>query len=217
VSDGVAAAARRVRGKPPNSGTRDRILTAARALLSSRRFADVSVAAILDSAGVAKGSFYFYFASREDLLGALVEQAVSGGLDAATAWTSTTADPVDALRNGVAAGAQLWRREAPVLRAIVEAAGTDASLDALWRRQMGSFAEAALARLRDDPDARAWLAGRDPAPIVTSLSWLGERVYYLAATGTPPFEDEETVVDVLTDAWTLALYGRRGTDPPRNS
>jgi len=54
-------------------------------------------------------------------------------------------------------------------------------------------------------------------PIVMSLSWLGERVYYLAATGTAPFGDEQTVVDVLTDAWTLALYGRRGTDPPRNS
>jgi AcrR family transcriptional regulator len=217
VSDGVAAAARRVRGKPSNSGTRDRILAAARALLSSQRFADVSVAAILDRAGVAKGSFYFYFASREDLLGALVEQAVSGGLEAATAWTSTTADPVDALREGVAAGAELWRREAPVLRAIVEAAGTDSSLDALWRRQMDSFARTALTRLRDDQEAAAWLAGRDPVPIVTSLSWLGERVYYLAATGTAPFGDEQTVVDVLTDAWTLALYGRRGTDPPRNS
>jgi len=82
---------------------------------------------------------------------------------------------------------------------------------------MDSFARTALTRLRDDQEAAAWLAGRDPVPIVMSLSWLGERVYYLAATGTAPFGDEQTVVDVLTDAWTLALYGRRGTDPPRNS
>jgi hypothetical protein len=34
-------------------------------------------------------------------------------------------------------------------------------------------------------------------------------VYYLAATDTPPFDDERTVVDVLTDAWAMALYGRR--------
>jgi TetR/AcrR family transcriptional regulator, ethionamide resistance regulator len=204
---------RRARGRVPASDARTRILDAARALLTTSRYAEVSVTAILVEAGVAKGSFYFYFGSKEDLLATLVEQAVSGGLDAAESWTATIHDPVLALRDGIAAGARLWRREAPVLRAIVEAAGMDASLDALWRRQMGAFIDAALARLRSDEEATAWLAGRDPIPIVTSLSWLGERVYYLAATDTPPFDDEGTVVDVLTDAWAMALYGRRAPRP----
>ena len=69
-----------------------------------------------------------------------------------------------------------------MLRAIVEACGTNATLDKLWRGQM---------------------------PIVTSLTWLSRRVYYLAATRTRPFSDEQVVIDVLADAWALALYGRR--------
>lgn len=169
------------------------------------------MAAILAESGAAKGSFYFYFASKEDLLAALVREAVAGGLGAAELWTgtATTTDPVQAVRDGVAAGAHLWRQQAPVLRAIVEASGTDSGLDALWRNQMDMFTQAALARLDGDQESAAWLAGRDPFPIVSALTWLGERVYYLAATQTPPFDTEQAVIDVLTDAWALALYGRR--------
>lgn len=184
-------------------------MQAARQLLATRRYAEVSVAAILAGSGAAKGSFYFYFAGKQDLLVALVRDAVAGGLGTARAWTDSAADPVRTLRDGITAGARLWQREAPVLRAIVEAAGTDPVLDALWREQMDVFTEAALARLEGDAEAAAWLAGRDPRPIVTALTWLGERVYYLAATGTAPFDSEQAVVDVLADAWALALYGRR--------
>ena len=194
-----------------SSGARDRIKQAARDLLATHRYADISVAAILAESGAAKGSFYFYFASKEDLLAALVREAVAGGLGAAELWTgtATTTDPVEAVRDGVAAGAHLWRQQAPVLRAIVEASGTDSGLDALWRNQMDMFTQAALARLDGDQESAAWLAGRDPFPIVAALTWLGERVYYLAATQTPPFDTEQAVIDVLTDAWALALYGRR--------
>lgn len=184
---------------------------AARSLLETHRFADLSVAKILHASGAAKGSFYFYFASKEDLLGALVEETVGFALDAAKNWTDSDDedDPVSALRAGTIAGARLWQANAPVLRAIVEAAGTDADLDAQWRAQMDRFTQAALARIDGDEQAQAWLAGRDPVPVVTALTWLGERVYYLAATGTPPFTDQDTVVETLTDAWSLALYGSR--------
>jgi hypothetical protein len=36
---------------------------------------------------------------------------------------------------------------------------------------------------------------------------LGERVYYLAALGTPPFDDEQRVIDTLLRIWTSTLYG----------
>ena len=143
----------------------------------------------------------------------MVDDAVGAALNVARAWThaESTLDPVPALRDGTIAGARLWQSHAPVLRAIVESAGTDAALDALWRNHMDRFAQAALQRLDGDERAQEWLAGRDPLPIVTALTWLGERVYYLAATNTPPFTSEAVVVDVLTDAWSLALYGTRRT------
>lgn len=186
-------------------------MRATRALLVTHRFADLSVAKILHASGTAKGSFYFYFASKEDLLAALVDDAVGSALGAASNWTESRGetDPVSALRAGTVAGARLWQANAPVLRAIVEAAGTNADLDAQWRAQMARFTQSALDRIDRDERAQAWLAGRDPVPVVTALTWLGERVYYLAATDTPPFTDQDTVVETLTDAWSLALYGAR--------
>lgn len=186
-------------------------MRATRTLLATHRFADLSVARILHASGAAKGSFYFYFASKEDLLAALVDEAVGSALGAASNWTESQGetDPVSALRAGTIAGARLWQANAPVLRAIVEAAGTNAGLDAQWRAQMGRFTQAALDRIDGDERAQAWLAGRDPVPVVTALTWLGERVYYLAATGTPPFTEQDIVVETLTDAWSLALYGAR--------
>lgn len=188
-------------------------MATARHMLANTRYSDISVAAILTESGAAKGSFYFYFTSKADLLAALVRDAVRDGLIAAQTWTdtATATDPVQALRDGAAAGAGMWQQHAPVLRAIVEAAGTDPTLDTFWREQMNAFAQAALARLDGDPQAAAWLDGRDPVPIVTSLTWLSERVYYLAATHTPPFDDEQVTIDVLADGWALALYGRRHT------
>jgi TetR/AcrR family transcriptional regulator, ethionamide resistance regulator len=39
------------------------------------------------------------------------------------------------------------------------------------------------------------------------LTWLGERLYYLAASGVAPFADERVLVDTLLNAWTSTLYG----------
>ncbi len=44
--------------------------------------------------------------------------------------------------------------------------------------------------------------------MAAALTWLGERLYYLAAIGVPPFDDEDKLVDVLTHIWLTALAPR---------
>ena len=56
--------------KPPET-RRAELLTAARRLFEERGFDAVTVADIADAAGVAKGTFYLYFDSKEGLLDAL--------------------------------------------------------------------------------------------------------------------------------------------------
>jgi AcrR family transcriptional regulator len=203
-------AARRPHGRRSADGDgtdlREAILAATAGLLADRQFGDLAVSDILAAAGVSRGSFYFYFDSKHDVLAELVRRAVAAGHAAAAPWLAVPADPATALRAGITAGAQLWRQSAPVLRAIVENWRTDPRLEALWTEQMQTFTDATVAQINADPRARQRLAGQDIAALASALTWLGERLYYLAAVGTPPFDDQDTLVATLLHIWTSALY-----------
>ena len=188
---------------------REAILAATAGLLADRQFGELAVGDILTAAGVSRGSFYFYFDSKHDVLAELVRRAVARGHDAAAPWLAGPggpADPAAALRTGITAGAELWRQSAPVLRAIVENWRTDPRLEALWTGQMQTFTDATVAQINADPGALRRLAGQDIPALASALTWLGERLYYLAATGTPPFDDQDTLVSTLLRIWTTALY-----------
>jgi AcrR family transcriptional regulator len=186
---------------------RETILAAMGSLLADRPFGDLAVGDILSSAGVSRGSFYFYFDSKHDVLAELVKRAVAQGHEAASPWLAGPPDKTAALRAGITAGAQLWQSSAPVLRAIVENWRTDPRLTALWLEQMQSFTDATIAQITADPHVLRRLNGLDIAAVASSLTWLGERLYYLAATGTPPFDDQDTLVGTLLHIWTSTLYG----------
>ncbi|WP_433209821.1 TetR/AcrR family transcriptional regulator [Dactylosporangium sp. CS-047395] len=220
--------ARRDEPAGPSPELRERILEALRRLLDERTFDSLSVAEIIAAAGVSRASFYFYFPGKQAALAELVRRAVGAGHEAAQPWLSGQAvlnareaarpdakqaadqareeamSPRDALRHGIAAGADLWLANAGVLRAIVESWGADPQLRELWLAQMATFTEATLVRIADDPR----LEGVDRPALAASLTWLGERLYYLAACGVPPFDDREVLVETLTHLWTSALAER---------
>jgi TetR/AcrR family transcriptional regulator, ethionamide resistance regulator len=198
------------RDRPSNGDhpeRREAILVAAADLLANKQFTDLTVGDILSAAGVSRGTFYFYFDSKHDVLAELVRRAVTQGHEAASPWLEDPADKIAALRAGTAAGAQLWMTNAPVLRAIVENYRTDPRLTALWLDQMQTFTDAAIAQINADPKALERLAGVDITALASSLTWLSERLYYLAATNTPPFDDQATLIDSLVYIWAATLYG----------
>jgi TetR/AcrR family transcriptional regulator, ethionamide resistance regulator len=194
------------RAAPLGGDLREAILAATADLLGERNFSDLAVSDILTAAGVSRGSFYFYFDSKHDVLAELVRHAVAEGHAAAAPWLAQPDDPAAALRAGITAGAALWQASAPILRAIVENWRTDPRLTALWLEQMQSFTDATVAQISADPRARQALADQDIPAVAAALTWLGERLYYLAATGTAPFDDQDTLVNTLLHMWTSALY-----------
>jgi AcrR family transcriptional regulator len=208
-----AHARRRTSGRSSGGdepAVREAILKATAALLAETGYSRLRVHDILAAAEVARGSFYFYFAGKQDVLAELVRRAVAGGLDAAQPWLGNPRDKVSALRAGITAGAQLWQRNGPILRAIVENWRDDPVLTELWQAQMGTFTQATIAQIAADRTASARLArlGVDVPALAASLTWLGERLYYLAATATPPFDRPETLVETLLYHWTTAVYGK---------
>jgi TetR/AcrR family transcriptional regulator, ethionamide resistance regulator len=202
--------ARRDDLQPSGADLRERILDALRDLLRERAFATLSVAEIIAGAGVSRASFYFYFAGKQAVLAELVRRAVGAGHEAAEPWVQAKASPQETLRAGIDAGAGLWLSNAAVLRAIVESWASDRQLRELWLAQMATFTDAAASRIeadrRADPAVAARLGGVDVHALAASLTWTGERLYYLAACGVPPFHDRAVLVDTLTHLWVSALY-----------
>jgi AcrR family transcriptional regulator len=200
------------RDEPEQSGVglRERILDALRGRLRERTFDTLSVAEIITAAGVSRASFYFYFASKQAVLAELVRRAVGAGHEAAQPWVRAEAGPRETLRAGIDAGAGLWLANAAVLRAIVESWASDPQLRELWLAQMATFTDAAITRIeadrRADPAVEARLDGVDIPALAASLTWAGERLYYLAACAVPPFDDRAVLVDTLTHLWVSALY-----------
>jgi AcrR family transcriptional regulator len=184
---------------------RERIIEALRELLRERTFDALSVAEIITAAGVSRASFYFYFAGKQAVLAELVRRAVSAGHEAAQPWVQAQAHPRQTLRAGIDAGAGLWLSNAAVLRAIVESWASDPQLRELWLAQMTTFTNAAITRIEADrqanPAVDARLDGVDVPALAASLTWTGERLYYLAACGVSPFDDRTVLVDTLTHLW----------------
>src|SRR5262249_57050171 len=127
------------------------ILAGPARLLADLSFTDLAASDILNAAGISRGTFYFYFDSKQAVLGELVQRAVAHGHAAAAPWLAGPADPVAALRTGTAAGAQLWQASAPVLRAIMENWRTDPRLTPLGPGQMPSLTDAPPPHATADP------------------------------------------------------------------
>src|SRR2546421_12938835 len=89
---------RRSAGGGDTTDLREAILAATAALLADRQFGDLAVSDILAAAGVSRGSFYFYFDGKHDVLAELVRRAVARGHDAAAPWLAVPAGPVAAPR-----------------------------------------------------------------------------------------------------------------------
>jgi TetR/AcrR family transcriptional regulator, ethionamide resistance regulator len=193
----------------PSSEVREAILVASRALLEEKRYDEITVADILAAAGVARGSFYFYFEGKADVLAELVTRAIGVGHEAATSWLGhEEAESLEAAtRRSIADGAHLWRAQAPVLRAIVENWRTSPKLTDLWLTMMNGFTASTVQRIEADRASGVSTGGVDAESLAATLTWLGERLYYLAALGVPPFDDEEKLVDALTHVWMTSLYG----------
>ena len=207
--------ARRPRRRPgrPRAAARDlrqHILDVTERLLAERRFNELAVADILHAGLVSRASFYFYFESKHAVLAELVRRAVSAGLEAARPWVEHSADdsPEASLRRGTEAGARLWQERAPVLRAMVENWRTDETLSESWIELMDRFTQVTVERIEQDrASGVAPQSTLEPRVLASALTWLGERVYYLAALGIAPFDNEQHVIDALTHIYALTIYG----------
>jgi AcrR family transcriptional regulator len=184
------------------------ICAAAERLMAERPYAELSVADVLEEAGVSRASFYFYFASKDALLARLGERIATDVYGTTRTWfDGDDGAPRYELRAAVAGALAVWTEHAGVQRAVVEAGPQDAETSAFWQRRMQAFIGASARRI--ERDRRRGLAppGPEAQPLAAALMWMTERALYQQISGgDPAFAEPEVFIDTLTDVWWRAIY-----------
>lgn len=187
------------------------IIDTAERLLADVPLTDISVADLARGAGISRSSFYFYFASKHDVLLALLDESAGELRVAVEAMAAGVAeDPRTHVTAGIEATGRLWREHGPALRGIVAAAQTDEAVNAIWSTLVQRFVDVNAAMIRAERERGA---APDDGPsaeqLATALVRLNEHTFHLASAGVPPALGDDAAA-VLTEIWLRAIYGDSG-------
>ena len=179
--------------------TRAALIEAAKRVFAARGYLNTKITDITAEAGRAAGSFYTYFASKEELLVALLKEVAAATDQAATTaeHKSDFSDP-DAIRYHVASYLRAYHEHAATMRALSQAALVDENLARILRE----FRRAQFDDIRDHLDHVASL----PASPEVTLTVLAAILDGLAQTW--PDIPEDQAVEVITRFAYRALNGK---------
>jgi AcrR family transcriptional regulator len=111
---------------------RRELVATAKRLFIERGFSQTSVSAIVREAGVAQGTFYLYFKSKQALLPYLRAEVLDHYLHAFDESTQDRAAPADArLIAGIARIHAIMREQVPIIRVLREATSSE-EIEQIW-------------------------------------------------------------------------------------
>ena len=224
-SNGYAAAVTELsrsgtaRGRRPSRLSGDdrelAILTTAERLLADQPISAVSVDDLARGAGISRPTFYFYFASKDDVLLTLLDRVVAEA-DAAmtrveTAIRGAASAPEDVpeglWRQAISAYADPFRRHRGLTLAWAEARSTNAEVRAMWAAVFEGWVQRSTAAIESERARGAAPPGIPARDLAVALNSMNERVLYATSSGDGPAIHEEDVVEVLLGIWLRAVYG----------
>ncbi len=98
AANAVARRPRTAQPDPPPASKREAILRAAIDVFADRGYFNAQVADVARAAGVAAGTVYLYFKSKDDLLVSIFDRSMRDGLDAGRSAVADLHDPAERLR-----------------------------------------------------------------------------------------------------------------------
>ena len=151
--------------------TRAEILDAAFKFLWSRPFRDMTVNALMATIPQSRTAFYMYFDDIHGLMAALLKKLESEILKGASPWLCDDGDPVALLYESLAAEAQFGYQCGPFIKAVSDAAATNAELEDQWNTLLDRFDDAVSERIAADQEL-GLIEAFDPRPVATALNQL---------------------------------------------
>lgn len=198
------------------SDARQAILAATEELLGERPLSDLSVAQIIERAGVSRTTFYTHFTSKTDPVAACFRAFMDEVLVAVDPFLAGPApDPEAAIRHSLRGWAALCTAHRGLLRAVSEEWPHDDELRRLWWGRLERGARDIAATIEADRARGAAPPGADAKALATVVIWAFERVVHVAlAGGAHGLGDPEAAVEPLVQLTVGGLYGRPLTGRP---
>ena len=187
--------------------TRADILDAAFEFLWSRPFRDMTVNALMAMIPQSRTAFYKYFDDIHGLMAEMLKRLENEILEGASPWLSDDGDPVALLYESLAAEVQIGYRYGPFIKAISDAAGTNAEVEDEWNWLLDRFDDAVSERITADQEL-GLIEAFDPGPVATALNRV-DAAMYVRKFGHRPRSRPQPVVDTITRVWISTLYGQQ--------
>lgn len=186
---------------------RDAIITAVRELLQEGSFAELSVSAISERAGIARSGFYFYFDSKYAVLAVIVADAMAE-LDELThhfAPREAGETPSEFAKRMVGSAATVFAINDPVMRACMLARNTDAQI----REILDDFEDAVIDKIVGlvSQDAEARPVGDDIPALVRMLTAMTSLTLSRDSQFVGRHGDPARAVEIVEQLWLYGLWG----------
>ncbi|PXY23824.1 hypothetical protein BAY59_26375 [Prauserella coralliicola] len=190
---------------PRGRATREKLLEASRRVFERDGFLDVKVTDITTEAGVAAGSFYTYFESKEDTFRILLEQMREQLLHPEPRSGGTADDPVEEIRQATQHYFETYRRNVGLMRIFEQMSAVDSSFRNLRIERATVFIERNARSIRAlQKQGRA--DSTVPAELASlTLSSMVSRVAQLVFNFGYPVDDVNEVVDAVVHLWVKSL------------
>lgn len=178
-----------------------KLLDAGMRVFAERGYHAARVDDIVRAARTSHGTFYLYFANKEDLLRALAVECAQEWNDLAASIGPISSDPsgFDELRRLLGGFVDTYRRYGPIIRAWREAQGGDREIGRLGVRSFTAIATALATRM----DEAGAVQAVDSTTSVAALMAMLERFNYALVSRRLDVDD-----DVMLDS--LARVVHRG-------
>ncbi len=185
--------------------TRQRLVTAARAVFNADGFYDSKLSDIPPAAGLATGTFYNYFTSKEEIFHAVMIDVLAELQESRSDRNPTRhRRPVDSIREANRTYLQGYRRSATLMADCNALARVNPAIRQI-KDQIDSVFETRLVNAIRHWQERGIAAGDvDPLYAANALAYMVDRFANEFYVFGKPY-DEDQAIDTLTKLWARAL------------
>ena len=169
----------------------------------------MTVNSLMATTSISRSAFYRYFDDIHGLMQALLTRLESEILEGASPWLSENGDPVALLYESLAAEVRICYRHGPFIKAISDAAGTNAQFEDEWNWFLDRFDDAVSERIVADQEL-GLIEAFDPRPVATALNQF-DAAKYVRKLGHRPRSRLQPVADAIARVWISTLYGHQWT------